>query len=34
MSSEERTQNDLNLETGASSWLTVLPIKDEGYILN
>ena len=34
MSSEERKQNDLNLETGASSWLTTLPIKEEGYILN
>ena len=34
MSSEERKQNDLNLETGASSWLTTLPIKEERYILN
>ena len=34
MSSGERKQNDLNLETGASSWLTTLPIKEEGYILN
>ena len=34
MSSEERKQNDLNLETGASSWLTTLPIKEEGYVLN
>ena len=34
MSSEERKQNDLNLETGASSWLTTLPIKEGGYILN
>ena len=34
MSSEERKQNDLNLETGTSSWLTALPIKEEGYILN
>ena len=33
MSSEERKQNDLNLETGASS-LTTLLIKEEGYILN
>ena len=33
MSSEERKQNDLNLKTGASYWLTILPIK-EGYILN
>ena len=34
MSLEERKQNELNLETGASSWLTNLPNKEEGYILN
>ena len=34
MSLEERKHNDLNLETGVSSWLTILPIKEEGYILN
>ena len=34
MSSEERKQNDLNLETGASFRLTTLPIKEEGYNLN
>ena len=34
MSLEERKQNDLNLETGASSRLTTLSIKEEGYILN
>ena len=34
MSSEERKQNDLNLETGASSRLITLPIKEEGYNLN
>ena len=34
MSSEERKQNDLNLETGASSWLTTLPFKEELYILH
>ena len=34
MSSEERKQNDLNLKTGASSWFTTLPIKEEGYIWN
>ena len=34
MSSEERKQNDLNLKTGASSWLPFLPIKEEGYIVN
>ena len=32
MISEERNQNDLRLETGTSSWLTTLPIKEEGYI--
>ena len=30
----KRKQNDLNLETGASSWFTTLPIKEEGYTLN
>ena len=34
MSSEEIKQNDLNLKTGASSWLKTLPIKEEGYVLN
>ena len=34
MSSEERKQIDLNLETGAFSWLTTLPVKKEGHILN
>ena len=34
ISPEESKQNDLNLETGASSWPTTLPIKEEGYILN
>ena len=34
MSSEERKQNDLILETGTSSWLTTLPIRGERYILN
>ena len=34
MSSEGRKQNNLNLKTGASSWLTTLPIKEEGYVLN
>ena len=34
MISEERKQNDLNLKTGASSWLPFLPIKEEGYIVN
>ena len=34
MSSEERKQNDRNLKTDVSSWLTTLPIKEDGYILN
>ena len=34
MRSEERKQHDPNLETGASSWFTTLPIKEEGYIPN
>ena len=34
MSSEERKENNLNLETGEPSWLTTLPIKEAGYILN
>ena len=34
MSSEERKENDLNLETGEPSWLTTLAIKEAGYILN
>ena len=34
MSSEERKQNDRNLKTDVSSWLTTLPIKEDGYNLN
>ena len=34
MSLEERKKTDLSLETGASSWLTTLPIKEEEYVLN
>ena len=36
ISSEKRKQNDvnLNLGTGASSWLTTFLIKEEWYILN
>ena len=33
ISSEGRKKN-LNLKIGASSWLTTLPIKEEGYIPN
>ena len=34
MSSEERLENDLDHEAGASSWPTTIQIKEEGYILN
>ena len=34
MSSEERKQNDSNLETTASSCLTIVPVKEEGYVPN
>ena len=34
MSSEERKQSDLNLETRRTSWLTTLPIKEEVYVLS
>lgn len=34
MSKEETRLNDINQELGASSWLTTLPIKDEGFTLN
>ena len=30
MSSRERKQNDLNLETGLSFWLLTLPVKEKG----
>ena len=30
----QKRLNDLASEKGASSWLTILPIKDEGYLLN
>ena len=33
-SSEERKKKDLNLEIGATNWLTTLPVKEEGHILN
>ena len=34
MSSEERKENDLDHETGASSWFTTIQIKEKGYSLN
>ena len=33
MNSEQLRTNDLNQETGASAWLTTLPLKQEGYAL-
>ena len=32
--SQKKKKRASNLETGASSWLTILPVKEEGYILN
>ena len=34
MSPSQIRRNELNCEAGASIWLTSLPLKDEGYILN
>ena len=34
LNEEQKRLNDLNVEQGASSWLTTLPIKEKGYILN
>ena len=31
---EKRRLNDTNQELGASTWLTSLPTKDEGYVFN
>ena len=33
MNSEQLRTNNLNHETGASAWLTTLPLKQEGYAL-
>ena len=33
INSEQVHNNNLNLETGASDWLTTLPLKQEGYVL-
>ena len=32
LNGEQKRLNDLNVEQGASSWLTTLPIKEEGYV--
>ena len=34
MNDQQRCLNDINREDGSSSWLTTIPLKDEGYILN
>ena len=34
MSEEQKRRNDSNSESGASNWLTSLPLKDHGYDLN
>ena len=34
MSMDKKRQNDANKESGASNWLTSLPLKDQGYALN
>ena len=34
MNDEQNRLNEINRETGASTWLTTLPIKSEGYVLN
>ena len=34
MAPDSLRRNDLNIEPGASLWLSTLPLKDEGYCLN
>ena len=34
LTSEQCRLNDINTEQGASTWLTTLPLEDEGYMLN
>ena len=34
MTPQQQKLNDINQVAGASMWLTTLPIKDEGYVLN
>ena len=31
---DQRLLNDLNMEQGSSTWLTTMPIREEGYDLN
>ena len=33
MSDEQRRLNEINQQQGASTWLTTLPIKEEGYTI-
>ena len=34
MSDEQGRLNEINRQQGASTWLTTLPIKEEGYTIN
>ena len=34
LTEQQKRLNEINQEAGASSWLTTLPLKDEGYVLN
>ena len=34
LTGQEFRLNDINTEQGASTWLTILPIEDEGYMVN
>ena len=34
MTPQQQKLNDINQVAGGSTWLTTLPIKDEGYVLN
>ena len=34
MNENQQRLNDINLEPGASSWISSLPLEDEGYVLN
>ena len=34
MSDEQRQSNKINQQQGASTWLTALPLKEEGYTIN
>ena len=34
MNENQQRLNDINQEPGASSWISSLPLEDEGYVLN